>query len=184
MVSSRELGEALGVTAAQVRRDLGYFGQFGSPGLGYPIDSLAPQIRRILGIDKPWRVALVGIGKLGGALVHYRGFERQGFQIAALFDRDPAIVGREFPVGRVEPIDRLAAVVREKGIRLAIITVPGSEAQAVLNELVASGVEGVFNFAPTALAVPAGVAYVSIDLAMQLEQLTYMVSQAKGKEGS
>ena len=179
MISSRELGSALGITAAQVRKDLGYFGQFGFPGIGYKVSRLIRQIRQILGSDRLWRVALIGIGKLGSALIQYKGFEKQGFRIVALFDKDPRIVGREFPPGEVEPLASLREVVQRERIRLAIIAVPAPEAQAVADQLVEAGVEGLCNFAPIALNVPDTVAHVSIDLAMQLEQLSYLVSLLK-----
>lgn len=182
MVSSRALGSALGVTAAQIRRDLGYFGQFGFPGIGYKIARLIPQIRHILGCDRMWKVALLGIGKLGGALIHYKGFEKQGFRIAALFDKDPQVIGRVYPQGEVHPIGSLREVVQRERIRLAIITVPASEAQAAADQVIAAGIEGIFNFAPIALSVPEEIAYVSIDLAMQLEQLSYLVTLRKLKK--
>lgn len=175
-ISSQELGRALGLTAAQVRRDLGYFGHFGSPGIGYEVARLIPEIREILGSDRLWKVALLGVGRLGGALMEYKGFEKKGFRISALFDKDPAKTGRIHPMGTIHPMDRLAQVVRVEKIRLAIIAVPALEAQSVADLAVAAGVEGIFNFAPTALTLPAHVAYVSIDLAMQLEQLSYLVT--------
>jgi redox-sensing transcriptional repressor len=181
MVSSRELGSALGVTAAQIRKDLGYFGQFGFPGIGYKISRLIPQIRHILGSDRVWRVALVGIGKLGGALIQYKGFEKQGFRFAALFDKDPRAVGRSYPQGEVQPMERLKEVIQRERIRLAIIAVPAADAQEVADRLIAAGIEGIFNFAPIGLNVPEEIAYVSIDLAMQLEQLSYLVTLRKLK---
>lgn len=182
MISSRKLASALGVTAAQIRKDLGYFGQFGFPGIGYKIARLVPQIRHILGCDRLWKVALIGIGKLGGALIHYKGFEKQGFRISALFDKDPRVVGRAFAQGEVQPLEKLREVVTRERIRLAIIAVPAAEAQEVANQVIACGVEGIFNFAPIALNVPEEVAYVSIDLAMQLEQLSYLVTLKKLKK--
>jgi redox-sensing transcriptional repressor len=179
MISSRELGSALGFTAAQVRKDLGYFGQFGFPGIGYKIARLIPQIRHILGSDRMWKVALVGVGKLGGALLQYKGFEKQGYRIAALFDRDPRLVGRAHPQGEVMPMERLKEVIQRERIRLAIVSVPAPEAQKVADQLIAAGIEGIFNFAPTVLSVPEEIAYVSIDLAMQLEQLSYLVTLRK-----
>jgi len=182
MISSQELGSALGFTAAQIRKDLGYFGQFGFPGIGYKISQLIPEIRRILGSDRMWKVALVGIGKLGGALLQYKGFEKQGFRIAALFDKDVRLIGRLYPQ-EVIAMERLREVVQRERIRLGIIAVPASEAQAVADQLIAAGVEGIFNFAPTALTIPPEVAYLSIDLAMQLEQLSYLVTLRKLKRG-
>ena len=182
MISSRELGSALGITAAQIRKDLGYFGQFGFPGIGYKISRLIPQIRHILGCDRMWKVALVGVGKLGGALLQYKGFEKQGFRIAAIFDKDPRVVGRTFPQGEVQPMEKLREVIQRERIRLAIIAVPAPEAQGAADQVIEAGIEGIFNFAPLALNVPDEIAYVSIDLAMQLEQLSYLVSLRKLKK--
>ncbi len=112
--------------------------------------------------------------------MEYKGFEKKGFRISSLFDSDPSKVGRSYPIGAIQPLDRLAQVVRAERIRLAIIAVPASEAQSVADLAVSAGIEGIFNFAPTVLTLPAHVAYVSIDLAMQLEQLSYLVTLREG----
>ena len=175
-VSSRELGAALGVTAARVRKDLGYFGQFGFPGLGYKISNLIPEIKRILGTDRFWNVALVGIGNLGNALLRYKGFVAHGFRIIALFDSNPLLVGRTVEDLVVEPVERIQELVREKSIELAILSVPQAAAQEVANLLVAAGIRGIYNFAPVFVSTPEEVGYVSIDLAVELEQLAFLVS--------
>jgi redox-sensing transcriptional repressor len=175
-ISSQGLGSALGLTAAQVRKDLGHFGQFGFPGVGYKIPELIRQIRRIMGTDRIWRVALVGMGNLGSALAHYRGFEQKGFQIAALFDRDPQVIGKKFPQGQVQPLSRLKELVEEKDIQLGILAVPADEAQGVADQLLAAGVQGILNFAPRVLQLDRQVLCVSVDLAIQLEQLTLCLS--------
>jgi len=175
--SSKQLGDALGVTAAQVRKDLGYFGQFGFPGLGYKISQLIPDIRRILGMERTWSVALVGIGNLGNALGRYKGFHAHGFRLSALFDANPRIVGRSVEGLKVHGTDQLERVIRDKGIELAIIAVPAAAAQAVAEQLVRAGIRGIYNFAPVRLSLPPEVAYVSIDLAVELEQLAFLVSQ-------
>ena len=174
--SSQQLGAALGVTAAQVRKDLGYFGQFGFPGLGYKITNLIPEIKRILGTDRSWNVALVGIGNLGNALLRYKGFLAQGFRIVALFDSNPRLVGRAMEGLTIYPMGKVNEVVEEKGIELAMLSVPASAAQEVANRLVEAGIRGIFNFAPVLLSLPEEVAYVSIDLAVELEQLAFLVS--------
>lgn len=174
--SSRQLGAALGVTAAQVRKDLGYFGQFGFPGLGYKISNLIPEIKRILGTDRTWRVAMVGIGNLGNALLRYKGFQAHGFEIEALFDSNPRIVGKTIEGHVVSPVDRIAQVVRDRRIELAILSVPAPAAQEVATRLVDAGIRGIYNFAPVLLTLPEHVAYVSIDLAVELEQLAFLVS--------
>jgi len=181
--SSQALGAALGVTAAQVRKDLGYFGQFGYPGLGYKIAQLTPELRRILGTDKAWNVALVGIGNLGTALLRYKGFSAHGFRIVALFDASPALVGKRVEGNEVHHVDEISARVRECNIELAVLSVPGEAAQAVADRLVEAGIRGIFNFAPALLNLTQEVAYVSIDLALELEQLSFVVTQRERESG-
>ena len=177
-VSSRQLGMALGITDAQVRKDLAYFGQFGYPGIGYRTAELADGIRRILGTDQTWPVALVGVGNLGRALVGYRGFPEQSFRVAALFDSDREKIGSTYEGRTVYGLDDLSRVVAEEGIMLAIIAVPADFAQQVADQLVAAGIQGILNFAPTRLDVPASVHLVVVDLTVQLEQLSFLVAGA------
>ncbi len=181
--SSKDLAIALGVTAAQVRKDLGYFGQFGFPGIGYKIENLIVEIRKILGTDRIWNVALVGLGNLGSALFRYRGFEKQGFRIAAVFDNNPAVVGS--PIGGllVKHTREFPSAVSAADIRLGIMAVPAESAQEVAQFMVDSGICGIFNFAPTVLSLPDSVAYVSIDLTVQLEQLSFQVKQIGDETG-
>ncbi len=174
-VSSRRLGEALGISDAQVRKDLGYFGHFGRAGVGYPVEELVKSVRRILGTDHEWPVALVGIGNLGRALVGYRGFRRQGFQIRAIFDLDPQKVGQSIEGICVEPASDLARRVAELKITLGIIAVPAEAAQAIADTLVSAGVKGILNFAPAPISVPDRISLVAVDLAIQLESLSYQV---------
>ena len=182
--SSKDLAKALGVTAAQVRKDLGYFGQFGFPGIGYKIENLIVEIRKILGTDRIWNVALVGLGNLGSALFRYRGFVKQGFRITAVFDKNPAVIGRQVGGLLVKHINELKRAVSEADIRLGIMAVPAESAQEVADCMVRAGVSGIFNFAPAVLSLPDNVAYVSIDLTVQLEQLSFHVKQLKGEMGS
>lgn len=174
-ISSSELGGLFGFTDAQVRKDLAYFGQFGHPGVGYRCDDLIVAIRAILGTDLTWPVALVGVGNLGRALLGYRGFHRQGFRLVAAFDVDKNKVGGAIEDVPVYPLDNLHAIVREKRIRLGMITVPAAAAQSVADDLVAAGVEGVVNFAPVTIALPPSVSLVGVDLAIELEQITFAV---------
>jgi redox-sensing transcriptional repressor len=174
--SSQQLGRALGVTAAQVRKDLGYFGQFGFPGLGYKISNLIPEIQRILGTNRTWNVAIVGTGNLGSALLRYKGFASHGFRIVALFDASTKIVGKTMEQLTVHPVEAMSTVLREKKVELAIVSVPAAAAQEVATRLVQAGVRGIFNFAPVRLSLPDDVAYVSTDLAVELEQLAFLVS--------
>ena len=182
--SSKDLAKALGVTAAQVRKDLGYFGQFGFPGIGYKIENLIVEIRKILGTDRIWNVALVGLGNLGSALFRYRGFVRQGFRITAIFDKNPAVIGRQVEGLLVKHINELERTVPDADISLGIMAVPAESAQDVADCLVRAGISGIFNFAPAVLSLPANVAYVSIDLTVQLEQLSFHVKQLKDEMGS
>ena len=177
-VSSRQLGDALGLTAAQVRKDLGQFGQFGRPGVGYNVADLSDKLRTIFGTDKSWNVALVGVGSLGRALLRYRGFRQKGFQLAAALDNAPGKIGRKFGGVVVRPMSRLAQVVKADRIRLAMLAVPAEAAQNVADQLCRAGIKGILNFAPVNLSVPKGVAVIPVDLAVQIEQLSYFVGSA------
>src|SRR5690349_13240506 len=171
-ISSKQLGEALGLTDAQVRKDLAYFGQFGHPGIGYRVDELVTRIRCILGTDRNWNVLLVGAGNLGSALLSYRGFSKKGFQIVAVFDNDPKKIGQRIgPERKLEiiGIDRLAAVIAEHDIQMAIISIPAEQAQPVADALVAAGIKAILNFAPASLTVPEHVPMAAVDLAVHLE---------------
>ncbi len=173
--SSTQLGRVLGFTDAQVRKDLAYFGQFGYPGIGYRCEELIAAIKQILGTDRSWPVALIGLGNLGRALLRYRGFGRQGFCVVAAFDIDASIVGTEIEQIPVFHLDQLAEVIDERQIRLAIIAVPSPEAQGVATLLVNAGVEGILNFAPVTISLPPTVKHVEVDLAIELEQLSFAV---------
>jgi redox-sensing transcriptional repressor len=175
-ISSKELGAALGLTDAQVRKDLACFGQFGHPGVGYKVGELTNQLRKILGTDRRWSAAIVGAGNIGRALVPYGRFGGKGFDIVAVFDRDPAVVGTKVGGQQVRPLDELAAVVREKEVKIGIVAVPADGAQAVCDLLIEAGVLGVLNFAPIRLDVHDRVSVVSVDLSLSLEQLAFQVS--------
>jgi redox-sensing transcriptional repressor len=175
-VSSQALALRLEIQAAQVRKDLAYFGHFGSPGVGYRVEHLISQVKRILGTDRGWDVALVGAGRLGSALVRYGGFAEQGFRITAVFDADIERHGTQVDSLTVEPMSALPGALRDRGISLAIVAVPAAFAQSVADELVAAGIKGILNFAPLRLSLPESVSLVAVDLAVQLEQLSYMTS--------
>ncbi|MGE9271458.1 MAG: redox-sensing transcriptional repressor Rex [Verrucomicrobiales bacterium] len=174
-VSSSALAKAAGVKPAQLRKDLAYFGQFGTRGLGYPVETLASMIRDVLGRERLQPVALVGAGNLGSALLRYQGFQKEGFEVVAAFDADPEAAisrGVEVPVfSEREMEERLAA----DGVRLAILCVPGSIAQSLANRLVAAGVTGILNFSPVVLEVPDEVVVNNVDLALELEHLSFFV---------
>jgi redox-sensing transcriptional repressor len=175
-VSSKQLGESLRLTDAQVRKDLAYFGQFGHPGIGYRVDDLIARVKHILGTDKTWNVILVGAGNLGRALSAYKGFEIKGFRLAAVFDNDPTKIGKRLGNFAIQPIDELKPTVQRIGVRLAILAVPGDVAQDVTDRLIEAGVRGILNFAPVSLNVPQDAAVNAVDLAVQLEQLSFQVN--------
>jgi redox-sensing transcriptional repressor len=175
-VSSKQLGESLGLTDAQVRKDLAYFGQFGHPGIGYRVEDLIRQVRKILGTDKTWSVLLVGAGNLGRALMAYRGFEKKGFRLTAVFDADQLKIGKKQGSFIVQSLSDLASTIQRQGIRLAIIAVPADHAQAVADQLVSAGIRGILNFAPVQINVPPTIGIGAVDLAVQLEQLSFMVN--------
>jgi redox-sensing transcriptional repressor len=182
--SSSQLGVRLGFTDAQVRKDLAYFGQFGHPGIGYRCDELITAIRKILGTDRKWAVALMGVGNLGRALLGYRGFESQGFRIAAAFDADPRKADTRVEGVEIYGVDRLAEVVGRLHIELGVVAAPAPQAQTAADQLVAAGVTGILNFAPVTLILPEGVSNVSVDLARELEQVTYQVASRLRSEAS
>ncbi|MEI6475006.1 MAG: redox-sensing transcriptional repressor Rex [Planctomycetota bacterium] len=176
-VSSRQLGEAVGAADAQVRKDLGIIGHSGMPGIGYRVMALAEAIREVIGVHKQWRAALVGAGNIGRALVAYRSFHEQGFEIVAVFDASATVVGRTVAQLRVRPMTDLAATVAREGIDIGIVAVPAECAQDVADDLVAAGVRGILNFAPRLLSVGKRVAMVNVDFRSALENLVHDVSQ-------
>jgi len=176
-VSSRSLAESLRLADAQVRKDLAYFGQFGRPGVGYLVGPLVEELRRILGTDKIWPVVLVGSGDLGRALLRYKGFRRRGFDLVAAFDVSPAVVGRTIGGVPVLHVRQLPAVVAKHGVKLGIVAVPTDAAQDVADMLQAAGVRGILNFAPTVLHAAAEASVRPVDLAAELEQLSFRVGR-------
>ncbi|MEE2734274.1 MAG: redox-sensing transcriptional repressor Rex [Verrucomicrobiota bacterium] len=178
-VSSSALAAAAGVKPAQLRKDLAYFGQFGKRGLGYSVSELREAILEVLGREQLQPVVMVGAGNLGVALLRYRGFEKGGFEVVAAFDTVPeAVVSRGISVP-VYGQDEVARFVRENDVKLAILCVPGGVAQEAANELVDAGVQGILNFSPTLLQVPDAVTVNNVDLALELENLSYFVSQGE-----
>ena len=177
-LSSERMSHLTGFTAAQVRRDLAYFGSFGKPGVGYDIAGLQQSLRSILGIDRRWPIALIGVGNLGTALLSYRGFVTQGFHIVAAFDSDATKHGRRFGNIVVRPMEELPRAVREQHVSMAIVAVPAAEAQRVVDEAVAAGIKGILNFAPVMLHVPRAVHLQSVDLSIEIEYLSYLLTNA------
>ena len=178
-ISSAELGAPLSIKNAQVRKDLAYFGQFGHPGIGYQIDDLIGALRHVLGVDHEWPLALVGFGNLGRALLGYHGFRSRGFKIVAIFDADPAKIGRKLDRLVIEPLESLLQVVAARQITLALLCVPAEVAQSVADRLVAAGIVGIFNFAPTPIHLPEHVSLIGVDLGAQLENLAYKVEKSR-----
>lgn len=177
-VSSRQLGEALGLTDAQVRKDLAHFGQFGHPGVGYRVEELITRVRRILGTDRTWNVLLVGAGNLGRALVSYRGFTRKSFHVVAVFDADPRVIGTTLLAAEpltVRPMNELPEAVQRLNIHLAILAVPADCAQDVADRLIAAGIRGILNFAPVTLR-KSECALAGVDLAVHLEHLSFQLA--------
>jgi redox-sensing transcriptional repressor len=181
-VRSRQLGDSLGLTDAQVRKDLGHLGQFGQAGVGYRIDTLLARIRELVGVDRGWSALLVGVGNIGRALLSYRRFEQEGFRVVAAFDSASRKVGSR--VGEVEvlPLKLLPQVVAEHGVRLGIIATPADAAQEVADRLVAAGIEGILNFSPRRLEVDPSVAVSTVDLTVSLAGLALQVLQIRDGE--
>ena len=175
-VSSGELGRTLSLSDAQIRKDLSWFGQFGQAGVGYRLEPLVEKLRGILGKDRIWRTAVVGAGRLGQAIMSYGPFAREGFEICAVFDDAPEIVGREVGGHRIRPMKDLETLVREREILLGIVAVPCEAAQDVADRLIDAGVLGLLNFAPTRLDVGDRASVASVDLSSRLERLAFQVS--------
>jgi redox-sensing transcriptional repressor len=174
-VASSVLGESLGVTDAQVRKDLASLGNLGRPGIGYSAPELVKAIRRVLGIDREWAVALAGVGNLARALLRYHGFMERGFRIVALFDNDPDKIGQWIDGVEIHAPDRMPEVIASTGAELGVLAVPSANCQGMADAFVAAGIRGLLNFAPCVLRLPAGVSLVSVDLTVQLEHLAFLV---------
>jgi redox-sensing transcriptional repressor len=171
-ISSRDLAELLGVNSWQVRKDFSYFGDFGTPGVGYKIHTLTKEIKRILKLDVVHKAALVGVGNLGSAVLAYPGFRSYGFDIAAAFDSDPGKIGKKVNNVMVESVSRLGSLKKRK-INIAIIAVPRDAAQQTADRLVEVGIKGILNFSPCYITVPKKVKVITIDIAMDLARLPY-----------
>ena len=178
-VSSMQLADRFGLNSAQVRKDLAYFGQFGVRGLGYYITPLRHRLEGILGLRQVWEVALVGLGNLGSALIRYKGFREKGFNISAVFDQDPAKIGRRVEGMPVLDASKIVPVIRKRKIRIAILAVPAVTAQAVLDLLVEAGVTAVLNFVPAQLTAPESVKLQHVDLAVLLKTLSYHTARTE-----
>jgi redox-sensing transcriptional repressor len=173
--SSQELGDIVGISAAQIRKDISQFGEFGKQGTGYSIPFLIERLQTILKVDRVWDVVIVGMGDIGHALARYQGFSNRGFVIKMVFDNDPQKVGQK--VGNFEILDMavMAEKIKQNKIKIAMLTVPASVAQEVADQLVKAGVKGILNYAPLSLSVPAGVRVQHIDPAIHLQRMTYYI---------
>jgi len=182
-ISSEDLAGLAGTSAAQVRKDLSLFGTFGKRGLGYQVPELVGELEEILGLGREWKVALVGAGKIGAALFDYQDFRRQGFYIHAVFDSDPAKVGQRWNGTAIRADSEMERVLAEDGIDIVIVAVPASAAQGVVDRVVDAGVRAILNFAPTRLTVPAHVSLKNVNMAVELEGLSYALARARNGEG-
>jgi len=171
--SSQELGEQVGISAAQIRKDLSQFGEFGKQGTGYNIVFLIGKLREILQVEHVWDVALVGMGDMGHALARYQGFSDRGFRVAMVFDNDPSKIGEQVGEFVIRNTDAIGQAIREAGIKVAMVCVPASAAQAVTNQLVKAGVKAILNYAPISLSVPAGIRVQYLDPSIGLQRMTY-----------
>ena len=175
-ISSDELAARGGTTSAQVRKDLSFFGSFGKRGLGYSVPELAGRLREIMGLEREWRVIIVGAGKIGGALAHYRGFRQRGFPIVAVYDSDRAKVGRRFESFVVRDIAQLKDDNRREPADIVVIAVPAAAAQQVADRVVDAGIRAILNFAPVQLQVPDDVTVKTVNMAMELEGLSFALA--------
>ncbi|HXR99759.1 MAG TPA: redox-sensing transcriptional repressor Rex [Pyrinomonadaceae bacterium] len=176
-ISSQVLAEQFNLNSAQIRKDLGYFGEFGVRGVGYYVDDLRDHITKILGLDSPHRVGIVGAGRLGTALANYNGFGRSNFTVVALFDNDRQKIGQHIGKLAVHDVDEIANVIRDEAIDVIVIAVPAKAAQRVLNQVMSAGIKAVLNFAPVSLTARRGVKVKTVDLTTSLESLSYFLSQ-------
>ncbi|KAA0234332.1 MAG: redox-sensing transcriptional repressor Rex [Dehalococcoidia bacterium] len=179
VVSSQALGQALDVTPAQIRKDLSYFGRFGKQGRGYNVPGLRAKLREILGLDRQWRVCVVGVGRLGQAIVEYGGFGPQGFQIVAAFDADPAMVGRKVGGVTVRAASGLDEFLRESHVDIGVVAVPAAVAQQVVDQLVEAGIRAILNYAPMTPHVPADVSIRHIDPVIAMQSMTFYIKLAE-----
>ena len=177
VISSDELGRRLGITPEQIRKDLASFGQFGKKGVGYYVNELKHNVGGILGLDNHWNIAVIGIGHLGAALANYQNFVSLGFNLVALFDQDPKVIGTVQNHVKVEDVRELAQIVRERHVDIGIIAVPAAFAQEVADQLVTAGVKGIWNFAPIKMQVPDSMHIVNEDLSIGLSRLSYYITR-------
>lgn len=179
-ISSEELAKRGGTTSAQVRKDLSFFGSFGKRGLGYSVPELSKQLRDILGLGREWRVVIVGAGKIGAALAQYRGFRQRGFVILRAYDSNPEKIGKTIEGMAVSDISQIERDFAREQPDIVVLAVPGEAAQRILDRVVKTGVKAVLNFAPTQLQAPADVTVKTVNMAMELESLSFALTNREG----
>ena len=182
VISSGKIAEFLNISPAQFRKDLSYFGGFGKRGVGYEVERLATEIERILGIDREWEIALVGVGRLGSALLRFPGFRQFNLKIAAAFDSDPNKIGKVKSGIKIDGIDRVKETLRKKNIKIGMICVPPEEAQGVADKMTKAGVRAILNFAPVNLKTPKDIYISNVDMACELESLVFFLKKKYIKE--
>lgn len=184
VVSSQTLGEALDVTPAQIRKDLSYFGRFGKQGRGYNVPTLLARLREILGLDRRWRVVVVGVGRLGQAIVEYGGFEPQGFSIIGAFDSREELIGQRVGEIEIQHTSRLVPFLDENRVDIGVVAVPAHAAQDVVDEMVAGGIRAILNYAPTNAHVPDGISIRHIDPVLAMQSMTFYLKRPAGAAGA
>lgn len=182
-VSSDELAKRGGTTSAQVRKDLSFFGSFGKRGLGYSVPELLAKLRQIMGLGREWRVYIIGAGKIGAALAQYRGFRQRGFRVVGVYDNSPSVIGRTRDGHVVRDMAQLAHDAAREHPEIAVLTIPAEDAQRVVDEVVAAGIRGILNFAPARLHVPPDVTLKNVNMAMELEGLSFSLTNSESDGG-
>jgi redox-sensing transcriptional repressor len=173
VTSSHELGQRLGISSAQIRKDLSHFGGFGKQGTGYQIEFLIEKLRDVLQVEQEWHVAVVGAGNLGQAISHYRGFVDRGFQISWVFDADEGLIGKELGRLKILPMDDFERIVEDNNVQIAMLAVPSQYAQQVADRMIAAGIKAILNYAPINIKVPSGVMVQYIDPVIHMQHMTY-----------
>ena len=173
VISSKTLGNRLQITPAQIRKDLSYFGRFGKQGRGYKVDSLIEELTNILGLNRQWNSCIVGVGRLGKAIINYPGFVPEGFKIISAFDNDPSMIGKTINEIQILPMDKIKSAVKQNEIKIAILAVPATVAQNVITELLNTNIKAILNYAPIAPKVPDTLVLRNIDPVLSLQSMTY-----------
>lgn len=182
--SSDELAHLCGTTPAQVRKDLSFFGSFGKRGLGYPVHELTAHLRQILGLEREWKVVIIGAGKIGAALANYRGFKQRGFRVAGVYDNSPEKIGHPWGEAIVRDIADLETDLRGEDSIIAVLAIPSDDAQDVVDRMIAAGVRAILNFAPAQISVPPHVSLKSVNMAMELEGLSFALTNSQMNHGA